>query len=85
MLKLGEQYRILLRQRGLKSKNPWVAAEINGEQDGKVKAETNAADGLVYAHIHWPEYPGTLVFRFDGPSKQTANGPVVQATLFLWF
>jgi hypothetical protein len=80
-LEVGEKYRILLRQRGRNSKNPWVAAEL-GDEVGKVKSESTAADGNNYLEVRFPSYLGTFLFRVD-ETRGSANGPVVQATLFL--
>lgn len=84
-MKVGETYRILMRQIGAKSKSPYVAAEVSGLLfPGKVKQETIAADGKAYMHVRFPEYDGNFVFRID-EVRETASGPVAQATLFLVF
>jgi hypothetical protein len=84
-LVVGAQYRILMRQMGLKSKSPWVAAEIAGiTHPGKIKHEDIGADGKAYLLVTLPGFAGTLIFRLDDV-RETANGPVAQATLFLHF
>lgn len=80
---VGQTYRILLRQRGLKSKRPWVAAEFT-HTTGKVNHESHGADGKVYMVVTIPEVVGKLIFRVD-ETRDSANGPVAQATLFLFF
>ena len=84
-LEVGKTYRILMRQMGRKSKNPYVAAEVSTLKfPGKIKQETIAADGKAYMHVRFPEYAGDYLFRIDSV-VETANGPVAQATLFLVF
>ena len=84
-LEVGKTYRILMRQMGQKSKNPYVAAEVSELRfPGKVKQESVAADGKVYMRVAFPEYVGDFIFRVDEVSF-TANGPVAKATLFVVF